>query len=165
MMQTFAAEDGDLGERVVAAVALASDDPGLAAALAGVHVTDAAVGAMREAVTGQAGVLPWGPVVILLREPETEAGRQCRRGPAPGARVLSDVRVPARPAGLTAAVHPRRPDGRCLGPPRWTGQGCLHISASAYCEPAAVLKRIRDSVAICARGHQGGRWELCALFF
>ena len=81
-MQTFTAEDGDLGERVVAAVALASDDPRLAAALATVHVTDAAVGAVREAVTGQAGVLPWGPVVILLREPEAEPGRQCRRGPA-----------------------------------------------------------------------------------
>ena len=84
-----------------------------------------------EGFTGQAGILPRGPVVILLREPEAEAGRQCRRGPAPGARVLSDVRVPARPAGLTAAVHPWPPGRWHLGPPRRTGQGCPHISASA----------------------------------
>ena len=75
-MRTFAAEDGDLGERVVAAVALAANDAGLAAALASVHVARAAVGAMREAITRQAGVLPRGPVVILLQEPEAEAGRQ-----------------------------------------------------------------------------------------
>lgn len=74
--RTFAAEDRDLGERVVAAVALAANDAGLAAALASVHIARAAVGAMREAVTRQAGVLCRGPVVILLQEPEAEAGRQ-----------------------------------------------------------------------------------------
>lgn len=120
--QTFAAEDGDLGKRVVAAVALAPDDPGLAAALAAVHVADAAVGAVWEAVAGQAGVLPRGPVVILLREPEAEPGCQCRRSPAPG-RVLSDVRVPARPAGLTAAVHPWPPGRWHLGPRTGWGRG------------------------------------------
>lgn len=104
-MQTFAAEDGDLGERVVAAVALAPDDPGLAAALAAVHVADTALGAVREAVTGQAGVLPRRPVVILLREPEAEPGCQRRRGPAPG-RILSDVRVPAWPAGRPNSCRP-----------------------------------------------------------
>ena len=95
--QTFTAEDGDLGKRVVTAVALAPDDPGLAAALAAVHVAGAAVGAVCEAVAGQAGVLPRGPVVILLREPEAEPG--CQPAEAP----------PLDVSRVTAGLQPGRP--------------------------------------------------------
>lgn len=72
--RTFTAKHGDLSERVVTAVTLTADDTRLADTLPSVQVTGAAVGAVWEAVTGQAGVLIRGPVVILLQKPEAACG-------------------------------------------------------------------------------------------
>lgn len=108
--RTFTAKCGDLGKRVVAEVALAADDAGLAGALAGVHVTGPAVGAVWEAVTRQAGVLVWGPVVILLQMPEAaHATSDACRDHTPGRCFLSNVKVPAGPGPLCATLHPRAP--------------------------------------------------------
>lgn len=120
--QTFTAERGDLSERVVTAVALTTDDAGLADTLPSVHVTGPAVGAVREAVTRQARVLIRGPVVILLQKPEAARGTPgAGRGspPAgclPAASRLRSWASPRRPP-------PTFPHGRLPGrPPCRTGQ-------------------------------------------
>lgn len=149
--RTFAAEDRDLGERVVAAVALAANDAGLAAALASVHVARAAVGAVREAVTRQAGVLCRGPVVILLQEPEAEAGRQTPQTTYTW-RALPEQRQGSRPAPWPPGCPPptaSRP--AASGAPRADGAGASSRKTrplshlSKHREPPSVLKRISDS--------------------
>lgn len=63
---TFAAIRRNLGEGVVAAVALASDHAGLTLTLAAVPVARSGEGADRVAVTQQAGVAAFGTVVVVL---------------------------------------------------------------------------------------------------
>lgn len=69
---TFAAVSGDLGEGVVAAVALASDHAGLALALAAVAVTRSGEGAERVAFAQQTAVAAPGAVVVVLDTNEEE---------------------------------------------------------------------------------------------
>lgn len=63
---TFATISRDLGEGVVAAVALAPDHAGLALALAAVAVTRSGEGAERVTVAQQAAVAALGMVVVVL---------------------------------------------------------------------------------------------------
>lgn len=72
---TFASVGRDLGEGVIAAVALAADDAGLAGALAGERVAGSALRADGEAVTRIAGVFSFRLVVVLLQE---SVDRECR---------------------------------------------------------------------------------------
>lgn len=67
---TFAAPHGDLGEGVVAAVALPPYDAGFAGTLPCLHVAGPRVGAGGEAVAGVAGVTALGPVVVGLGKPK-----------------------------------------------------------------------------------------------
>lgn len=66
------------------------------------------MGAVREAVARQAGVLIRGPVVILLWEPEWRMGsgcgrRLCSRGRLPS---TSRLRLGSAPGPLPVALHP-----------------------------------------------------------
>lgn len=63
---TFTTISGDLGEGVVAAVALAPDHAGLALALAAVAVTRSGEGAERVTVAQQTAVAALGMVVVVL---------------------------------------------------------------------------------------------------
>lgn len=123
-MQTFAAKRGDLGKGVVAAVALAADDTRLAGALPGVRIAGAAVGAVREAVTWQAGILVRRPVVILLQKPGQHVGPQTpAEAPCTEGRFLSCVWVPARLLGLPHCPPPEVLGWADLGDPTCqTGQ-------------------------------------------
>lgn len=64
--RTHASVGGDLGERVVTAVALAAHHSCLAGALSRVRVTGAGVRPQREAVAGEAGVAAWLPIIVIL---------------------------------------------------------------------------------------------------
>lgn len=161
--RTFTAKCGDLGERVVAAVALAANDAGLAGALAGVHVTGPAVGAVWEAVTRQAGVLVWGPVVILLQMPEAAHATSDACGDrTPGRCFLSNVKVPAQPWASLCHPPPACPEkarlDRCVRQESTSSLISWQILMMATC--IFVPQRTRDS-----NGHIGMRMALAKKFF
>lgn len=111
--QTFTAERGDLGERVVTVIALAADDARLADTLPRVHVAGPAVRAVRKAVTRQAGVLTREPVVILLQNQKGVMGlRLLSRRMAPGC-----AKVTAGLPGLSPPPSTHIPPGVASGLP------------------------------------------------
>lgn len=170
--RTFAAERGDLGEGIVAAVALAADDSGLAGALARVHVAGPAVGAMWKAVTRQAGVLVRGPVVILLQTREAARGTPDARGClSPGTGFRSYARVPGRlraPRATRPRPHPwatlpghpqAMPKGWCI-----LQKSTLLPSVSKYLsQPPAYLSQKGPGIQVECGDEDGpgrGFWEI-----